>query len=964
MAEVDISDFFCRSSLPIDRFYDRYTQLRAKMPQKLQWLALVVAPLRLSAIVFLTGMVGLAASLVITASIDRISTDITIASPLYIVLIAAFVAESLSFWLKERQELLLTVAIRQIVYRSFCCGTRSADVSGQRSESVLTYPGQISQFAFAVDFLISVIRLIAFIVIALKIYGVNGWLAIVLLVGAVGVSVRLIHLIGRLWEEYIAHEGVRRCWFQRLLLGLPRGPKLPNWRDALARADEIRRQEEQLLRKRVSLQTINGFIDHGALTAVLAAVAIVTAYLWPGSGTGIGLILAARYLYSAAQESLTDYRVIRLGLPMFRKLHDGIGERSSDSVILAPSVKMEVLRPGDKRANEIRHSILSLDAAYLPCNPQIAQPVIAAWYAGLSAAKSVAFMRCARAMGLTTEIIDRFLADASSLSSGERHRACLSMLICEKPSWLVLDDTFASLDRECQEIVGSVVAAEVESCTLLASSPDYIPSTFETTACLPDDIGEHGEADIERPATNHDTTACELPDPAPSLRTTFGVHRLLFGKNVVTVGLGAFILCGAEMAFASVVSSDTGARSLLVFVSVVSLLGTLIGSLLHFVPQYLTPIARLSRLHERLVGRLNRYGSKEHMGPLVGRLGEDFSALQMSIPGSCGALYRIAARTIMLVAVICIGSLPFIFVVLCLLPVTVIVAKKGAQWINPAATAVARLRGLFIGTVTAQIGSASAPSSSGLRAAAQAAFRDCEAAYIDGCIRQADAYSRRTAAVQGIILLLNLAAVTLIAVSTTHALIAPALIVYFAMTLSSGTQSAIEAFQEAGVASLTTQRVLSLTTHTVTSARPPACEDGLDRLRMCLESGAYLTAITGRTGCGKSLLLDAYCEMSAPGAVALIPEEDYYALEPSSRSAIDLLHSTVERGSASILLLDETMKGLDADEERAELLWLREKMVETRRQAVVVLHSRSNLGSFDSILALDGGGSDTRGVSL
>ena len=53
---------------------------------------------------------------------------------------------------------------------------------------------------------------------------------------------------------------------------------------------------------------------------MLAVVAVLGAWLWPSAHFGIGIILAARYLYAAVQNNIVNYRVIRLAVPMMREL--------------------------------------------------------------------------------------------------------------------------------------------------------------------------------------------------------------------------------------------------------------------------------------------------------------------------------------------------------------------------------------------------------------------------------------------------------------------------------------------------------------------------------------------------------------------------------------------------------------------------------------------------------------------
>ena len=122
-------------------------------------------------------------------------------------LILAFLVESLSCWVKDRYEMLLTVVVRQLTYRRFRQLFQTSASTAEAREHVLTYPGQISQFAFVVDFAVSTVQIIAFLAASLALYGASGAIAALLITGLVFVSVRLINLVGRLWEQYVALEG-------------------------------------------------------------------------------------------------------------------------------------------------------------------------------------------------------------------------------------------------------------------------------------------------------------------------------------------------------------------------------------------------------------------------------------------------------------------------------------------------------------------------------------------------------------------------------------------------------------------------------------------------------------------------------------------------------------------------------------------------------------------------------------
>ena len=196
----------------------------------------------------------------ITAGIGQVTSGERTPGSAIWLLIFAFLAESLGYWVKERQELILTIAVRQLTYRRFRDIFSRSSHPPEAHGHVLTYPGQISQFAFVVDFAVSTVQIIAFLAASLALYGASGAIAALLITGLVFVSVRLINLVGRLWEQYVALEGERRQWIQRVANALPRGQSIPSWGTALDKVASIRNTEEQLLHRRVPLQILNGFL--------------------------------------------------------------------------------------------------------------------------------------------------------------------------------------------------------------------------------------------------------------------------------------------------------------------------------------------------------------------------------------------------------------------------------------------------------------------------------------------------------------------------------------------------------------------------------------------------------------------------------------------------------------------------------------------------------------------------------
>ncbi len=106
-------------NLSIETLYKRYNRLTQSLPRCMRWLALVFAPAGISFIVFSAGLLNVAGALVVTAGIDHVTATREGVSYVTWLLILAFLVESLSCWVKDRYEMLLTVVVRQLTYRRF-----------------------------------------------------------------------------------------------------------------------------------------------------------------------------------------------------------------------------------------------------------------------------------------------------------------------------------------------------------------------------------------------------------------------------------------------------------------------------------------------------------------------------------------------------------------------------------------------------------------------------------------------------------------------------------------------------------------------------------------------------------------------------------------------------------------------------------------------------------------------------
>ncbi|WP_181440297.1 ATP-binding cassette domain-containing protein [Curtobacterium sp. MCLR17_042] len=873
---------------------------------------------------------------------------------LVLTLSLGFAAETIGFWVKERHELLLTAQVRQLIFRRFMLlSSKATENRSSLREQVLTYPTQISQFAYVVDFAVSSVQIVAVLIVTITLYGAGGVVAVVLIAFLVFASVRLIARVGALWEKYIALEGRRRERIRVLCTSLPRGRFAPGWPQAVNEVLEVRNDEQTLLRKRVCLQLGTGFLDKGALTVVLVIAALIANAIDPSAGFGIGLIVAARYFYSAVQNNLVNYRVVRLAIPMLRTLDESTSHVGDEG---AAYPKINGSAVFVQRDTEEGQHLLAISGqngvSFIPRNPTFAPQVLAAWERTASHHARSTFAGRSEELGLSDATQARFFSDPASLSSGERHRAAVALGIADEPDLLILDDTFASLDGKNRSRMLNVLNASDIPFAVVFSSEDYLPDQRARA--------DHTEQVSERlavPDAEVEATSGALPDP-PARGGTIAAIRIVFGAGIAWILLGAALIAASEVTFAAAVGAGQRAADLHVPVILSCGLGMLTGCVLYFNTLYAVPIRRLTRLHDMLIERLPAFASKRTAGPIVGRLGEDFSELQMSVPGALGAAALVGMQATVTIGLAVAGAPLMLLVVIVVAPLAYVAFSRGSAMISPAATAVANERGNFIGLVGALVESGVARNGRLLGVAAKVGYEQAEASYMATNVAIARAYAFRTGLVGAIVLTTNIAA-TVIACTPglTSQLVSPAAIVFFAISLSAGVQSTIEAFHGVGVVSLTAGRVQTLLTASpaVGGFRPaaPAASELLD----ALDEEVTIIGLVGPSGSGKSLTLDAVAEARRNRSVLTVIEaSDPFAeqqTEPAGAIQQRTLAGIDDHRLSGLVLLDESFNALDRVAERNALAQLKDGLARHGGQGVAVVHSDRNLDLFDRVVSVD-----------
>lgn len=965
-----------RSAVPavvgnLDRWERRYTEWTANRKGFIGWFGFVWAPLRLSSIVFVAGLFIVAGSAAVTVGVSEIGD----APPSWTgwLLTAAFAAESGGFWVKERAESLLTVAIRQLAYRRY---RRIADRTGADvSEQILTNPPQISQIAYTVDFMVSALQTVVVLATAIVLYGPYAVIAAALIAGLAAASVRLIGRIGALWSAYNAIEGRRRSLLGRIVAALPRAAFGPSWQAALTRLKEMREEEVVLLIRRVRLQMVNGFLNRGALTAVLAvAVAGVDLLMPRHAAVNVGLIVAAQYLYGAVQNNLVNYRVVRLAVPMLRQLDDlDQGPPSIPEPSLPPNARA-VAAPVEAIDNP-RQAFGPVGVAFVARDPEFSSAVLQRWASCAPAAERDRFEEAATRFGLGADVVRRAFADAGTLSNGERHRLALALALAGRPELMVVDDAFASMDLATRESVAAVLLSMHEGRTvLLYRSPAYVPAAFQVAtptptgwtlaaasvppASDPQDAADTAAASESGPPRDRSADAEEAfgsgMDRRGRLRRTI---RLLFGwPAFAALVVSAFLLAGAQVVFA--VATGEGGTGTGIRVETAAACGAaaVAGAVLFFGVQFHTPIARLTALHHRLVSGLGKFRPWA-AGSVVGRLGQDLSDLQMDVPGAVGTVLIVVAQTGLMVLTTAIGAPVLLVAAAVAAPLALVALRVGGARLMAASANGAARRNDYLAVVRLTDSPLDRLSPT-MRASSAAAYAFAEDAYVAASVRSANAIAFRSALVQGLVFGVSAAAVWVAVTSSlvTEA-VAPSVLVYFSAAMASGLQSTIESLHRVGVVGLTTERILGLETWNPPSepldGAVAAAAD--DIARVAGEPGATLIAVVGRSGAGKSRALDALAQMR-PQRVLIAGAIDVLADVHGPESHKDDQTALIERmlrQEADVFVFDETLNRFSPADELRTIRRLREELAAKGATGIVVLHSEHSLQAVDRIVALE-----------
>lgn len=919
--------------------------------------------------VFITGLIQLAGMLLLIYTMGSLHSASTLLEGFVAFKLAlSFFLQALGFIVKDRCEMLLIALFRQITFHRFVRLSVQNNDDETLQSSALTYPNQISQIAYGVDFVLSILQFIILFAICVVQYHENSIVAVLLLVLLCVGNLFLIRWIGVLWKNYVDLEGKRRNLLGKIIDKLPHASRVYRYNVGITAIEDARKAEERVLYKRIFPQLLSNIVEQGGLTLLLAGVVLVHVTIFPNALFNVGILFAIKYLYGAMQNNIVNYRVIRLALPMDRDLvqleQNAMNNTRSDATNISDSVvfdnKFALLSKEAGSALNAYDSIVSSSKILVPCNPIMVQGLIEAWFDIASDDTRRQYENFLRLFNVSREVADRFLHNPETLSVGERQRVVLAMAFVQDVEYLVLDDMFSVLNPELRETVSqAMLSSQVQHIVLFAHNPEYIPCVFygnnskQVTHSVVEE--NHLQNTCSDKTMQADCVESKIPTGAESRGKFIRTVRELFSASIVCLPIATVLIVLAELMFVENIATNTSLNMLQSSALLASLL-IVVGIIALNFPVYAVPIVRLTKLHNRLIMRLHKYSNIDNKGDVLGRLGDDFSDLQMSIPSAIAHVIFIIVQTVIVLAMTIAAVPQYVYIMIIMVPLSCLIWYAGSRLLNTAADKQAQYRDKFLGALSSLLSTRSLPQGTIFDSSRKYHYASSENKYWQRMCRFINIYTVRNCMMQSLSLVLEFSILYMLTVSSMNFASASA-VLYFVVMLSSSLENVIETLQDSGVLTQTAQRVFSLENYERKQQAYKRNELAYQNLSKTIaDSGISSVAIIGASGAGKSVLLRDWFDHNNTQNCMLI--EDYLFDDDGAIVAPDFTSLTKCIGSQqrTVIMLDETFKSVtDADgcSER-EIIVQAIRCAKTRNnKLVVVLHAQTNCDVFDKVINFD-----------
>lgn len=1008
------------SSKTLDRHYEDLVARTTDRNGPRAWIEFVLVQRRRLIAVVGWGLIAIAAALAVPILFARIadggdSTDDAVSMAITFCVVVAI--GSFAGWRKERSELELVAGVRLLAFRSlYALGMKSSGAKSRiTSGRFTTQPMQLSQFAFVVDLCLTLLQAAAVAAWVIVTFGVIGVIALAGTLLSAGAAIALVHRIGVVYAKYLALESARVSLIRDVSVHASEleyarlDGFVPGW---LQRAREA---QEPVLRERARLQTANLLVASGTVPVVVVAATLAGMTSDPSGAGLISLLVASGMLAATLQEVVTNYRVVRLCVPMLREWDE---DRSSGPAGRSPETWMHEiesgalvhLRPEDEAASSALTEAVTASAqsglvGFVTSEPAVPESVTATWRDNQADRRGLPVDEILRDLELPDDVFHP--GRSTTLSRGERSRLAIAMALAGDADACVIDGAAlsaldppmrrrvlsrASRDRRVVVLGSLQELSSGETVQRVAVHQGRLSFSSATTSVARkvEAAGVSHTNVLAVPSASGDRPA-DLPDaPIESRRSTLRsflpiTTRVLgpWGSLGIALSACAVALLSVALPLALESANDPDAHDRLPFALGAIAVATLLMLAGMGGMQFGLPVRRISALHAQIARRFPAIGSPARTGDIVGRYGEDLTSLQMDVPGRLVGTVAIVTSLIAFIVGSSFAS-PWLLVgAVFLIPPAFWLYCQGERRLVESTARLAATRGRFLLVTTEHLGSVQTRTNEPLVSFARAAVATEESTFIADSMSVIEAMMARRAELQiasWMILVVGLVPAAWMGADT--AVLAPAVLAYFAYRVAAELPRLLESLQGLSVALNTAERVLALVRAPI-SSRSADAEPGQDAAapltRVADSMSGSIIRLDGPSGSGKTSALRALFarsdDMMLLGDDVPIAELTQHAfittalrreLRPEEHPSTllsdlrlqDRQRLLVEYASSSdyrLVALDESISSLTPTDSVRALEELSYAARTARRSFILVSHSADESTAFDGVITLGRG---------
>lgn len=904
---------------------EQYTHLENRVQGRYGWSAWIqfvtVQPARAFATLAL-GLLAAVATVLVPGQFSVFTEALSGSGSLpvagFTLLVLVVCAGGLTIW-KETNELHLVQGVRFLAFRAYLeDGIRSSAVRDSTVGRFSTQPNQIGQTAYVVDLAVTLVQTAGLVTAAIVEFGVIGLIAAGGVFISAVLSVALVRKIGRVFNEFVNSESDRIEVVGAISSDAESLRAAHLTRSARTWLQQRRSRQEPIMRRRAFLQTLSGLLTNATVPFVVGtAVLVAIVVSGPASAAGlIPLLVAATLLFSSTSEVISNYRVVRLAVPMLqawdarRKTYDEprrarpekhvwdqFTPASASSVVCATerdlddfrTLAMEAARDGD--IHFVASPSIFPGDLFDELIRQLPTEARAAWYEIIVA------------LDLPREL-EYAIGDrrADSLSLGERSRLWMAILLTLEPDRLCLlaPDAVSSIDMDTRTRVFQRLASRGYKVAQMGLTSigddrtrvfDYMNRELRDRSLIV--VGSSVSHEQDQHASHEDlispnlsdehaeTPQMVMPSPKPSVKLAGAVFASSFGYSgtillAVVAALSAILL----VAFPTVIdmiSSLTIQQAVWLLSCILLLIIAVPIALMQL--QFRVPVRRYTRLHDDIADALPSSATRPWRGEYMGRFGSDFADMQMEVPG---ALVGATAAGVQVLTLVTVIGVAYPLSMVMLVPIVALSAwlyHRGSARLVTASTDQANARARFLDRCTALLTVGLLPSSTLMTASVTSLYERERESYQDSTRAVIRAQIRRRTELILLSLVVLIIGVTFLITLPSRDALAGAVIAYLIYSLSLRAPDLVRAFQDYDLAMLTAGRVRELLRFSPPIPEATAFKPREDlqlsvrsHIEAIREQGGGLIEIRGRSGLGKSTTL-AQLAAESPHDFVLLPDD-------------------------------------------------------------------------------------------